>query len=161
MFCCLYVITQIVNLSLDNAIVPSKFKEATLNPIIKKESLDHELFSSFWPISNLSFVSKATEKVMASCLDSYLKDADFTELFQSAYKAGHSTETGLILVQNDILCAIDDGQCITLVLLDLSAAFDTVDHKILLDRPPSFWNKRQSYLVASLLSVREKAVCVC
>ena len=71
---------------------------------------------------------------MATRLDSYLKDADFTELFQSAYKAGHSTETALILVQNDILCAIDDGQCVTLVLLDLSAAFDTVDHKILLDR---------------------------
>ena len=50
MFCCLYVITQIVNLSLDNAIVPMKFKEATLNLIIKKESLHHKLFSSFWPI---------------------------------------------------------------------------------------------------------------
>jgi len=85
-------------------------------------------------LANLSFVSKATEKVVATRLDSYLKDADFTELFQSAYKAGHSTETALILVQNDILCAIDDGQCVTLVLLDLSAAFDTVDHKILLDR---------------------------
>ena len=71
---------------------------------------------------------------MATRLDSYLKDADFTELFQSAYKAGHSTETALIRVQNDILRAIDDGQCVILVLLDLSAAFDTVDYKLLLDR---------------------------
>ena len=56
------------------------------HPIIKKESLDHELFSSFRPISNLSFVSKVTEKVVATRMDSYLKDGDFTELF-------HSTET--------------------------------------------------------------------
>ena len=157
-----YVITQIVNLSLDNAIVPMKFKEATLNPIIKKESLDHELFSSFWPISNLSFVSKATEKVVATRLDSYLKDADFTELFQSAYKAGYSTETALILVQNDILCAIDDGQCITLVLLDLSAAFVTVDHEILLDRLLRRFGikgKAISWLRSYLLE-RKQFVCV-
>ena len=91
-------------------------------------------FSRVFGLSNLSFVSKATEKAVATRLDSYLKDADFTGLFHSAYKAGHSTETALIRVQNDTLRAIDDGQCVILVLLDLSAAFDTVDHKISLDR---------------------------
>ena len=65
---------------------------------------------------------------MATRLNSYLKDADFTELFQSPYKVGHCTETALIRVQNGTLRAIDDGQCVILVLLDLSAAFDTVDH---------------------------------
>ena len=56
------------------------------------------------------------------------------ELMQSAYKVGHSTETALIRVYNDILCAIDEKQCVLLVLLDLSAAFDTVDHEVLLSR---------------------------
>ena len=100
---------------------------------------------------------------MATRLDSYLKDADFPELFQSAYKAGHSTETALIRVQNDILRAIDDGQCVILVLLDLSAAFDTVDYKLLLDRLHrrfGITGKAIAWL-RSYFSVREKAVCVC
>ena len=56
------------------------------------------------------------------------------EIFQSAYKVGHSTESALLRAHNDVLCALDDGRCVMLVLLDLSAAFDTVDHGILLSR---------------------------
>ena len=56
------------------------------------------------------------------------------ETFQSAYKNFHSTETALVRVQNDILCAIDNNDSVILLLLDLSAAFDTVDHSILLSR---------------------------
>ena len=55
------------------------------------------------------------------------------ESLQSAYKKHHSCETALLRVQNDILKSIDDKQCVVLLLLDLSAAFDTVDHKILED----------------------------
>lgn len=55
-------ITRIANLSLDNATVPIKLKEAALTPIIKKQSLDHELYASYRPMSNLRFVSKVTEK---------------------------------------------------------------------------------------------------
>ena len=56
------------------------------------------------------------------------------ETFQSAYKNFHSTETALVRVQNDILCAIDNNESVILLLLDLSAAFDTVDHSIMLSR---------------------------
>ena len=111
-----------------------KLKEAALTPIIKKESLDHELYPSYRPISNLRFVSKAIEKVVAARLNEHLNNGDLMELFQPAYRAGHSTETALTRVHNDVLRAIDDGQCVILVLLDLSAAFDTVDHSILLNR---------------------------
>ena len=53
---------------------------------------------------------------------------------QSAYKKGHSTETALLKVQNDILIDIDNKHVAMLVMLDLSAAFDTIDHRVLLNR---------------------------
>ena len=56
------------------------------------------------------------------------------EDFQSAYKCHHSTETVLVRVHNDILKAVDDNKSVILLLLDLLAAFDTVDHTILLLR---------------------------
>lgn len=126
------VSTDIVNLSFNTAFVPAAFKEAVVDPILKKDSLDHEVYMNFKPISNLSFISKATEKVVAVRLNHHLEDASLHEIFQSAYKKGHSTETGFTRIHNDILRAIDDGECVILVLLDLSAAFDTVDHDILL-----------------------------
>ena len=67
---------------------------------------------------------------------SQLRENKLEEIFQSAYKVGHSTESALLRVHNDVLCALDDGRCVMLVLLDMSAAFDTVDHGILLTRLP-------------------------
>ena len=67
-------------------------------------------------------------------LNYHLEDASLHEIFQSAYKKGHSTETVLTRIHNDILRATDDGQCVILVLLGLPAAFDTVDHDILITR---------------------------
>jgi hypothetical protein len=52
-------------------------------------------------------------------------------MLQSAYRAGHSTETALLKVHNDIMCSMDQQRVLLLVLLDLSAAFDTVDHQVL------------------------------
>ena len=77
-------------------------------------------------------MSEVIEKVAAMRLTDYLCDNDLNESLQSAYKKHHSCETALLRVQNDILKSIDDKQCVVLLLLDLSAAFDTVDHKILL-----------------------------
>ena len=65
-------------------------------------------------------------------IESHLKEDNLPEKFQSAYKPFHSTESALLRVSNDILRAIDNKQCIALTLLDLSAAFDTIDHQILL-----------------------------
>ena len=67
-------------------------------------------------------------------LNHHLEDASLQEIFQPAYKKSHSTETALTRIHNDILHAIDDGGCVILVLIDLSVAFDTVDHDILITR---------------------------
>ena len=86
------------------------------------------------PISNLSFLSKTLERIVASQIDEYLHDNGLYAKMQSAYGKCHSTETALIRVVNDIRRAVDDQCESILVLLDLSAAFDTIDHAILLER---------------------------
>ena len=88
------VIVRTVNLSFEEAVVPAKFKQGVLTPKLKKPSLDNELFPSFRPISNLRFISKATEKVVAARLNSYLDDNNLHELLQSAYKQGNNAGKG-------------------------------------------------------------------
>ena len=79
-------------------------------------------------------LSKIIEKVVAGRLQKYLEANQLNEPLQSAYKPFHSCETALVRFHNDILVAIDKRQCVMLLLLLLSAAFDTVDHEILLTR---------------------------
>ena len=121
-------------MSLETATMPTELKEAVLTPKLKKYSLDHEAYSHFRPISNLKFISKVVEKVVSYQLVNHLQENNLEERFQSAYKSFHSTETALVKVHNDIVTAIDYQQQVILVLLDLSTAFNTIDHKILLSR---------------------------
>ena len=95
-----------VNCSLESGEVPLPMKRAILSPLLKKPSLDTELYPSFRPVSNLMLVSKATEKVAATQLWEYLCSNGLNEDLQSAYKANHSCETALTRVQDDILKAI-------------------------------------------------------
>jgi len=127
-------ITHIINRSLAEAEVPDSFKMAIIIPLLKKETLDPELFKHYRPISNLAFLSKVLERVVAVRLNDHTDSHPNKEIMQSSYKKHHSTETALVKIENDILLAIDQQQCVILLLLDLSAAFDTVDHAILLDR---------------------------
>ena len=89
---------------------------------------------NYRPVTNLTFISKILEKLVFNQLVEYLSQNDLIEKFQSAYKSGHSTETALLRVTNDILCSVDTGSVAMLTMLDLSAAFDTLDHQILLER---------------------------
>ncbi len=127
-------IGNIINLSLQSGSMPNVLKDALLNPKLKKISLDHEIFKNFRPLSNLAYLSKLIEKVAAEQLNAHMTINVLHEILQSAYKRYHSTETALLRVQNDILRAIDINGSFLMILLDLSAAFDTVDHEILLSR---------------------------
>ena len=114
-----------------SGIVPCELKIAIVKLLLKKPLLDKNLLKIYCPISNFPFLSKILEKVGLHKLLSHLQENDFSNPFQSAYRAGHSTETVLLGIVNDIPSALDNDT-ISVLLLDLSAAFDTVDHQILL-----------------------------
>lgn len=126
--------TSIVNASLQSGVFPDCLKQALVTPILKKASLDVDEFKNFRPVSNLPFLGKVIERVAIHQLQTYLNDNSLFAKNQSAYRHFHSTETALVRVNNDLLKAVDDHQEAVLVLLDLSAAFDTVDYNILLKR---------------------------
>ena len=124
-------ITNIVNMSLGSTF-PSSFKKSIIVPLLKKPSLDAEVLKHYRPVSNLAFISKIIEKAVVLQLNEHLSTNNLFETYQSAYRRLHSTETALLKVQNDILIALDNKQAVVLLLLDLSAAFDTVCHTTLL-----------------------------
>ncbi len=126
------IITEIVNTSLQTGTFPSVYKNALVIPILKKSSLDSETLNNYRPVSNLAFVSKLIEKVVSKQLHSYLSSRDLHEINQSAYRQFHSTETALLKIKDDITIAIGNRKAVLLVLLDLSAAFDTINHAYLL-----------------------------
>uniref|UniRef100_A0A669CTZ7 Reverse transcriptase domain-containing protein n=1 Tax=Oreochromis niloticus TaxID=8128 RepID=A0A669CTZ7_ORENI len=127
-------ILNIINTSLLSGQVPSEFKHAVIHPLLKKPGSDISVMSNFRPISKLPFLSKILEKVVHTQLMDYLNNFQIFEVFQSGFRPLHSTETALIKVMNDILVATDCGKHVVLILLDMTAAFDTVDHNLLISR---------------------------
>jgi len=127
-------ITKIVNESFSSGLFPTDMKKALVKPVLKKPSLDSDVLKNYRPISNLQFLSKLIERAAVSRITKHMNVNKLHEPLQSAYKAFSSTETALVKVQNDIRMMIDDKKAVILVLLDLSAAFDTVDHNLLLSR---------------------------
>ena len=127
------VITSLINLSLESGQFPNVWKEAIGYPLLKKVNLDTS-FTNLRLISNLSYISKLTEKAVFHQLNNHLSLHELYPKLQSAYRKNHSTETALLKVTNDILVNMNSQRVSLLVLLDLSAAFDTIDHSILLNR---------------------------
>lgn len=128
------LITTIVNKSLSTSHVPADFKRAIVRPLLKKSNLDPEPLKNYRPVSNLSFISKILERIVSSRIDDHLATNNLLDDCQSAYRKNYSTETALLKVHTDILEALDTGACVALIMLDISAAFDTLDHSIFLQR---------------------------
>ena len=129
------IITKIVNTSLQNGVFSEALKVAHVRPLLKKQNLDRNILKNYYrPVSNLTFLGKTIERVVLARLAPFMQEHDLTEEYQSAYRAFHSTETALLRVPNDVLCAMNQEKIMLLVLLDLSAAFDTVDHDVLFQR---------------------------
>ena len=100
----------------------------------KKRCLDHNDFNNYRPVSSLCFIAKILEKLVLSQVSSYINSHNLCNTCQSAYRPGHSTETALPTVVNDLFLSLNKGNISVLALLDLSSAFDTIDHPILVHR---------------------------
>ena len=126
------VLLKLINLSLKLGIFPESFKHAIIKPTIKDPKESKDALSNYRPVSNIPFISKLLEKVVLGQLNEHLSVNNLYCTSQSGYQRFHSCETLNIKMFNDILKSIDEGSTVSLLLLDMSAAFDTVDHTLLL-----------------------------
>ena len=124
-----------VNQSFSEGIVPKSWKSAQITPLLEKPSLDHNVASSYRPISNLPVLSKLSEKLVLNRVMSYFSNSTLFPTHQSPHRCHYSTETAVTKMCSDIFGAADDGTLSLFLLLNLSTAFDLVDHSILLKRP--------------------------
>ena len=126
------ILLKIVNAALLSGVFPADIKEATVTPIIKDKNLDTEDYKNYRPVSSLPFLSKIIEKAALKQISKYLEENALVPDNQSAYLRDHSCETALCKVSNDIQKMLHEKKMVILLQLDLSAAFDTVDHVLLL-----------------------------
>ena len=108
-------------------------KDSVIIPLLKKSGIDPEVLKNYRPVTNEVFLSKLIEKVVSIQLFEHMTLNHLHSKYQHAYKKFHGTETLLLKVLKDFLCAFEDNMVIILLLIDLSAAFDTVDILKLLD----------------------------
>ena len=128
----LQIITKIINISLMQSIFVKEWKTAIVHPLLKK--LGSELIpSNYRPDSNLPFLSKLLKKCALQQFNNHCDTNKFLPDYQSAYRKNYSMGTSLIKLISDILWAMERQEVTTLTALDLSVAFDTVDHGILVE----------------------------
>lgn len=153
-------LTHLFNISFQSGYFPASFKSAYVTPLLKKPGLDPLDPKSYRPISNLSVISKLLERLVSKRLVSYLSTNGLLPNLQSAYIVHRSTETAVLRVVSDILSALDSGNLALLALLDLTAAFDSVDHQTLITRLSRSYGLSGSALLwfQSYLSGRTQSV---
>ena len=154
---------MIANKSFTAGNFPCQLKCAHVKPLLKKHNLDHEDLSNYRPVSNLAFLSKLLENLVAARLKKHLNDSGINNNFQSAYTEHRSTETALLRIHNDLCKAVDTSGAAALIMLDLSAAFDTLDHSILLDCFQYLFGLQDTVLswLSSYLSDRRQHIIIC
>ena len=126
--------TRLCNVSLREGRLPPSQTTAIVTPRLQKHRLDPADMKNYWPIFNLSFMSKIVERIVVRQLSEYLSANGLLPTLQSGFRKHHSTESGLLWVLFDIFSSVDKRHISLLALLDVSAAFNTVDQSILLDR---------------------------
>ena len=122
-------ILQIVNMSLTTGAFLLDWENAIVRPLIKNTRLQLSKYN-YRPISNLCFLSKLVKHCVLKQFLIHCDDNCLLPDFQSAYHANYSTETSFERMTNDILWAMEEKHITLMVILDLSVAFDMVDHNI-------------------------------
>ena len=125
-------LTILVNLSLSTGSTEG-LKDSVVTPILKKMGSDPEVLKNYRPVCNTLYLSKTIERTVLIQVNDQIDLINAHTPNQSGYKPNHSCETLLLRVCNDIFTNLDKAKCTIAVLLDLSAAFDTVDHDLLLN----------------------------
>jgi len=156
------ILAMLINVSLQSGNLPDTHKRAIIRPRLKKPGLDTSDPASYRPISNLSFISKLVERVVHRQISNHVESNNLLPPTQSGFRKYHSTETAIVKVYNDIVLALDAGFITALLLLDFSAAFDCVDHTILLQILKSQFGITSTVLlwITSFLSSRSHKVRV-
>ena len=124
-------LTNLFNSCLASGIIPQCLKSALVTPIPIKKYLDHNDLNNCRPVSILCFIANILANLVSSQVSSYLNSHNLYNTCQSAYRPGHSTETALLKVVNDLFLSLNKGSISVLALLDFSSAFDTIDHSII------------------------------
>jgi hypothetical protein len=150
-----------INLLLQSGMFCDEWKQAFVQPQLKKSNTEM-VFENLRPISNLTFTSKLTELAVFNQTNDYLDLYQFYPKAQSAYRKYHSTETALLRVKHDISMNMNRQHVTLLVILDLSVAFDTVYHHIMLERLKSSFGIQDQVLkwFTSYLSNRSQFISV-
>ena len=126
------VLVLLVNLSLFTGSMDG-LKDTVVTPLLKKIGADPDNLSNYRPITGIKFLGKLIERTVLPQLTQHMTFNFLHIPNQSGYKIGYSCETLLVGLVSDLFLNLDNGMCTVLLLLDLSAAFDTVDHELLLD----------------------------
>ena len=125
------IYSNLINKCITHNNFPLSLKHSIITPIIKKTSLDYSIPNNYRPISNLSLLSKIFERIIATHIIKHITANSLDNTLQSAYKPYHNTETLLLNFTNYISHNIKNNRFVILILLDLTAAFDTINHNIL------------------------------
>ena len=130
--CIITSLVYLINLSLSTGSMEG-LRDSVITPILKKAGLDPESLSNYRPVCSSLYIDKLIQSSVLVQLNEHMSSNALHISQQSGYKRNHSCETVLLRILNDVLISLDSGICSVLLLLDLSAAFDTVDHELLLD----------------------------
>jgi hypothetical protein len=123
---------HIINTSILSGQVPKKWKEAKIIPLFKKG--DAKECANYRPVSNLSVMSKVLEMVVNSQISKYCDKHDIIPKSQHGFQKSKSTMTALISMVDSWEEALERGESVGVLLFDLSAAFDTLDPPLLLEK---------------------------
>ena len=124
---------HIINNSLSTGVFPKALRQAVITPLLKSDKANPEELSSYRPVSNIPFLSKLIETSVSLQLSDHFDQHSLLHANQSAYRRYHSVESVLTAVSSSILESLDNNHTVLFLMLDLSAAFDTVKHELLLN----------------------------